>query len=327
MFENINLLLMATVALYEIMVLSDNMRTKIVEGSSSSALKQMAISEGMRTLRGSGGTRAGGRPVRMGRERNLRARTPLETRAEQPTASEQPAAAAPPSQSDTSAAAPAARIEDLWVTYRRGSVAVDAVRGITLDIPTGDFLAIQGPSGSGKSTLLRAVAGLCPATSGRVLLDGTPLDERSDAELAVLRRRSIGFVHQLFNLLPDLTAAENVGLPLMLDGRRDRDVRQRVASALDRLGIGNLASRRPEELSGGEMLRVALARALVIEPLLILADEPTGSLDSKNGRRVLELFQQAHAAGDLTLVVVTHDADVAAAAQRTLHIVDGQLQD
>ena len=220
---------------------------------------------------------------------------------------------------------PAVRLENVRVTYQRGRVMVDAVKGIDLEIPAGDFLAIEGPSGSGKSTLLRAMAGLWPTTSGRVWIEGVPLDKRSDSELAILRRRRIGFLHQLFNLLPDLTAGENVALPLLLDGLRDAEVQARVREVLARLGIEPLLSRRPEELSGGEMLRVALARALVIRPLLILADEPTGSLDRENGQRVLELFREIHKRGDVTLVLVTHDADVAAAARRRIRIVDGRI--
>ena len=219
--------------------------------------------------------------------------------------------------------APAVRLENVRVTYQRGRVTVDAVKGVDLEIPAGDFVAIEGPSGSGKSTLLRAMAGLWPTTGGRVWIEGMPLDARSDAQLAILRRRRIGFLHQLFNLLPDLTAGENVALPLLLDGLRDAEVQARVRSVLERLGIEALISRRPEELSGGEMLRVALARALVIRPLLVLADEPTGSLDRESGERVLELFREIHRSGDVTLVLVTHDAEVAAAARRRIRIVDG----
>ncbi len=220
---------------------------------------------------------------------------------------------------------PAVRLENVRVTYQRGRVLVDAVKGVDLEIPAGDFVAIEGPSGSGKSTLLRAMAGLWPTTAGRVWIEGMPLDARSDAQLAILRRRRIGFLHQLFNLLPDLTAGDNVALPLLLDGRRDAEVQARVREVLERLGIEALISRRPEELSGGEMLRVALARALVIRPLLVLADEPTGSLDRENGGRVLELFREIHRSGDVTLVLVTHDAEVAAAARRRIRIVDGRI--
>jgi len=202
---------------------------------------------------------------------------------------------------------------------------VRALAGVSFDVDAGECVAIVGPSGSGKSTLLRAMAGLWPTTGGRVWIEGIPLDQRSDSELAILRRRRIGFLHQLFNLLPDLTAGENVALPLLLDGLRDAEVQARVHEVLARLGIEPLLSRRPEELSGGEMLRVALARALVIRPLLVLADEPTGSLDRENGQRVLELFREIHQRGDVTLVLVTHDADVAAAARRRIRIVDGRI--
>jgi len=216
-------------------------------------------------------------------------------------------------------------VEDLRIVYRKGDVSVEAVRGISLEVPSGDFLAIEGPSGSGKSSLLRTMAGLWPASGGRVLLSGVPLTERTDTELAELRRRRIGFLHQLFNLLPDLTAAENVSLPLALDGVPTREMDARVARILARLGIGALADRNPEELSGGEMLRVALARALVIEPVIVLADEPTGSLDRENARAVLELFRELQREDGVTLVVVTHDPEVAAAASRRLRMVDGRL--
>ena len=223
------------------------------------------------------------------------------------------------------APSPAVRLANVRVTYQRGRVLVDAVKGIDLAVAAGEFLAIEGPSGSGKSTLLRAMAGLWPTTGGRVWLEGVPLDARSDAELALLRRRRIGFLHQQCNLLPDLSAGENVALPLLLDGLREAEVRVRAHDALARLGIAGLADRHPEELSGGELLRVALARALVIRPLLVLADEPTGSLDRENGRRVLELFREIHRAGDVTLVLVTHDPEVAAAAQRRIRVVDGRI--
>jgi len=222
-------------------------------------------------------------------------------------------------------AAPALSVEDLRVVYRKGDVRVEAVRGISFEVPSGDFLAIEGPSGSGKSSLLRTMAGLWPASGGRVLLAGAPLTERTDTELAELRRRRIGFLHQLFNLLPDLTAAENVALPLALDGVPTREMDERVARILERLGIAALADRNPEELSGGEMLRVALARALVIEPVIVLADEPTGSLDRENARAVLNLFRELQREDGVTLVVVTHDPEVAAAASRRLRMVDGRL--
>ena len=221
--------------------------------------------------------------------------------------------------------ASAVRLRDVFVTYGSGGTAVETIRGVSLDIPVGDFLAIEGPSGSGKSTLLRVMAGLWPPTSGEVLIDGTPLTERSDSELAILRRRRIGFVHQLFNLLPDLTVSQNVALPLLLDGKREKEVRARVRRALDQFGIAEKGEQRPEELSGGEMLRVALARALVIEPLLILADEPTGSLDRNTSQRVIELLRELHSSGGVTLVIVTHDAEIAAGADHRIRLVDGRI--
>jgi putative ABC transport system ATP-binding protein len=210
------------------------------------------------------------------------------------------------------------------VTYRRGEVEVRAVRGITLEVASGDFVAIEGPSGSGKSTLLRVMAGLWPPSAGRVLLAGQDLTRRSDAELARMRRREIGFVHQLFNLLPDLSAADNVALPLLLDGLPTDLIASRVDAALAQLGIANKARGLPEELSGGEMLRVALARALVIDPVLILADEPTGSLDRDNSRRVIDVFREVHLARGVTIVIVTHDAEVAQCASRRIRLVDGR---
>ncbi len=216
-------------------------------------------------------------------------------------------------------------LEDVCVTYRRGDISVNAIRGVKLEIMAGDFVSIEGPSGSGKSTLLRAMAGLGPVTSGSVRVEGVALEECSDAQLSSMRRRRIGFVHQLFNLLPDLTVAENVAIPLLLDGLRQAKVHERTHAALSRIGIESLAERRPEELSGGEMLRVALTRALVIEPLVILADEPTGSLDRDTGSRVLEILRELNLGGGVTIVVVTHDAVVAAAASRRLQLTDGHL--
>jgi putative ABC transport system ATP-binding protein len=218
-------------------------------------------------------------------------------------------------------------VRDVRVTYQRGDVDVEAVRGVSFTVNRGDFVSIHGPSGSGKSTLLRAIAGLWPLNAGEVVLEGVPLADRSDAELSVIRRRRVGFVHQLFNLLPDLSAFDNVALPLQLDGLADNEVRDRVSKTMVSLGIETKGKRLPEELSGGEMLRVALARALVIEPAIILADEPTGSLDQGNSMNVLELFQEIHERDGVTLIFVTHDPVVATAASRELHMVDGRLVD
>ncbi len=219
---------------------------------------------------------------------------------------------------------PVIELEDVHVTYQRGDVCVEALRGVSLSIKAGEFAAIVGPSGSGKSTLLRAMAGLCPVTSGRVSLSGRSITKESQAGLAVLRRQDIGVVHQLFNLLPDLSAADNIGLPLELDGWKRTDVQREVHQTMERLEIGDLGDRMPEDLSGGEQLRVALARALVIEPEILLADEPTGSLDQANSRNVMEIFRSLNSSGT-TILVVTHNPEVSAAATRVLRVVDGQI--
>lgn len=219
----------------------------------------------------------------------------------------------------------AVALRDVRVAYRSGDRVVESLRGVSLDVSVGDFLAVQGPSGSGKSSLLKAMAGLVPIASGEVFVEGLSISARSDDELAKLRRRRIGFVHQQFNLLPDLTVAQNVGLPLMLDGRVQLEVSERVQTVLARLGMSGFSDRLPEELSGGEMLRVALARALAIEPLIVLADEPTGSLDRKNSRSVIELFREVHSAAGATFVIVTHDAEVAAGADQRVRLEDGRI--
>jgi putative ABC transport system ATP-binding protein len=192
-------------------------------------------------------------------------------------------------------------------------------------VEAGEFVAIQGPSGSGKSTLLRVLGGLWPPDQGRVCLAGEDLSGQTDDELALIRRRRVGFVFQLYNLLPDLTVMENVALPLLLDQVPAGEAESRVRDTLDRLGIAALADRRPEALSGGEMLRAAVARALVINPLIVLADEPTGSLDRKNSRRVIEFLREFHERERVTLMLVTHDSEVAAAAGRTFDLADGRL--
>jgi predicted ABC-type transport system involved in lysophospholipase L1 biosynthesis ATPase subunit len=208
--------------------------------------------------------------------------------------------------------------------YHQGTHDVVALDGVDVDIEAGEFVAVVGPSGSGKSTLLHLAAGLDEPDAGTVRLDGRDLAELSVAERATLRRRDIGFVFQFFHLLPSLTVAENVELPLLLDGRRDRD--GAVPTLLDRLGIGHRADHLPSQLSGGEMQRTAIARALVIRPQLFLADEPTGNLDSATGHVILDVMGQAVADVGAALVLVTHDPGVAARAQRVLHQRDGRLE-
>jgi putative ABC transport system ATP-binding protein len=207
-------------------------------------------------------------------------------------------------------------------TYGSGTASVPALRGVDLVVRRGEFVAVMGPSGCGKSTLLNLLAGLDRPTGGEVWLDGVRVDQLSETALAKLRRRRLGFVFQFFNLLPTLTAAENVELPLLLAGRRRRAARRTARRLLDELGVGDKAGAAPSQLSGGQQQRVALARALVNRPDVVVGDEPTGSLDSQVGGEVLGLLRAAHAGGQ-TLLVATHDARVAAAADRVVTMRDG----
>src|SRR5689334_1824790 len=216
-------------------------------------------------------------------------------------------------------------VRDATKTYRQGDTEVKALAGVTLDIAAGELVAIVGPSGSGKSTLLHLLGGLDVPTSGDILIEGASIARMSDDEVTIFRRRAIGFVFQFFNLMPTLSAEENVALPLLLDGKRTREVRPRVAAALDAVGLGHRRTHRPDELSGGEMQRVAIARALVIEPKLILADEPTGNLDSATGEQILELIRRANRERGATVVMVTHDAKAAAHGTRLVTMRDGRI--
>jgi putative ABC transport system ATP-binding protein len=209
--------------------------------------------------------------------------------------------------------------------YRQGETDVRALAGVSLDIGPGDFVSIMGPSGSGKSTLLHLMGGLDAPSAGEIVIDGTAISRMSDDEITIFRRRRIGFVFQFFNLLPTYSAEENVALPLLLDRRRTRDVRTRVDAALVQVGLAHRRTHRPDELSGGEMQRVAIARALVIEPALILADEPTGNLDTRTGEQILELIRDANRTRGCTVVLVTHDARAAAYARRLVTLKDGTL--
>jgi len=207
-----------------------------------------------------------------------------------------------------------------------GATAVHALRGVDLQVAPGELVAVMGPSGSGKSTLLTLAGGLDTATSGEVLVEGVPLSGLDRAGLAQLRRRSVGYVFQELNLLPALTAAENVALPLELDGVRARDARSRALRALDELDLAPLAGRFPDDLSGGEQQRVAIARALVGDRRLVLADEPTGALDSVTGEGVLALLRSRVDAG-AAAVLVTHEARYAGWADRVVFLRDGQVVD
>ena len=215
------------------------------------------------------------------------------------------------------------RATGLVKTYVQGEESIRALRGVDLAIEGGEFLAITGASGSGKSTLLHILGGLDRPDAGEVSIEGDELSTLTDDELAHLRRRRLGFVLQFFNLLPTLTAEENAAFPLLLDGAPD--ALERARASLDRVGLGARASHRPAQLSGGEQQRVALARALVTSPAVVLADEPTGNLDSKTGSEILELLRSTASAGQ-TIVMVTHDPKTAEYADRTVGLVDGRLE-
>ncbi len=221
--------------------------------------------------------------------------------------------------------APLIAARGLTKTYRLGQVDVAALRGVDADVAAGEFVAIVGPSGSGKSTLMHILGCLDTPTSGRYELDGEEVAGLTGARLARVRNRKIGFVFQTFNLMPRLNVEENVALPLKYRGGVPRGERRaRARAVLERLGLGHRTGHRPDELSGGERQRVAIARALVGAPTILMADEPTGNLDSGAGGEVLRTFEELHAGGH-TVVLVTHDADVAARAQRTIHIADGRV--
>jgi putative ABC transport system ATP-binding protein len=209
--------------------------------------------------------------------------------------------------------------------YGEGEAAVHALRGVTLDVPAGQFAAIMGPSGSGKSTLMHLLAGLDRPTDGTVTIGGEDVSQMKDAQLTKLRRRHVGFVFQAFNLLPVLSAEENITLPLDIAGRKvDREALDRL---LDRMGLSERRGHRPSELSGGQQQRVAIARSLITRPTILLADEPTGNLDSKSGTSVLALLREAAELDGQTIVMVTHDARAAEQADRVIHLADGRIVD
>ena len=216
------------------------------------------------------------------------------------------------------------RIKDLSKYYRIGDEEVHALDHASLHVSPGAFVGIIGPSGSGKSTLMNIIGCLDVADSGEYLLDGIPIENYSENELAHIRNRKIGFVFQSFNLIPKLTAEENVELPLIYQGIKKDERTERVAAALERVKLGKRANHFPTELSGGQQQRVAIARAIVTRPSLILADEPTGNLDSKTTVEIMDIFHELHSQGN-TIVLITHDDSVAAQAGRRVRILDGHL--
>jgi putative ABC transport system ATP-binding protein len=222
-------------------------------------------------------------------------------------------------------AAPIVRIRNLVKEYRRGAETVRVLDGLSLDIATGDFVALMGPSGSGKSTLLNLIGGLDHPTSGELVIDGLRVDQLSDGELARWRADHVGFVFQMYNLLPVLTAERNVELPLLLKELTREQRAVRVAAALKLVGLEHRARHRPRELSGGQEQRVGIARAIVTDPTLLLCDEPTGDLDRKSGDEILNLLEALNQEYGKTIIMVTHDPHAAERAHRVVHLDKGML--
>lgn len=218
-------------------------------------------------------------------------------------------------------------VADAHKTYSRGTQKVEVLQGVSLDVPEGDYLALMGPSGSGKTTLLNLIGGLDRPTSGVVEVAGERIDRASNRRLAVWRARHVGFVFQFYNLLPVLTAARNVELPLLLTKLGKSERRKRVATALELVGLGNRMGHYPRQLSGGQEQRVGIARAIVSDPTLLLCDEPTGDLDRASGDEILDLLELLNREHGKTIIMVTHDPLAAERANRTLHLDKGVLNE
>jgi putative ABC transport system ATP-binding protein len=217
-------------------------------------------------------------------------------------------------------------VEEVRKTYAGGEAPVEAVRGVSLSLEAGDFVAVMGPSGGGKSTLLHLCGAMERPTAGRVLIEGVSLGALGDDALTKLRRERIGFVFQFFNLLPTLTVAENIALPLLLARGKENEAEARAKELAARVGLGHRLNHFPQQLSGGEMQRAAMARAVIHRPALLIADEPTGNLDSENGARVLGLLAELNRDLGLTVLLATHSDETAAHARRVIHIRDGLIE-
>jgi putative ABC transport system ATP-binding protein len=218
------------------------------------------------------------------------------------------------------------RCLDLRKVYRQGDNEIIALAGVSLEIANGSFTVIMGPSGSGKSTLLHLIGGLDRPTTGEIVVDGLSLGRMADDEITLFRRTRVGFVFQFFNLLPTLTALENVTLPFVLDGVSKAEADRRARAALEKVGLAARMAHLPEELSGGEVQRVAVARALAFNPPILLADEPTGNLDSKSGETILSLLKQFNRENGCTVIMVTHSEEAARCGERVIFLRDGRIE-
>jgi putative ABC transport system ATP-binding protein len=218
------------------------------------------------------------------------------------------------------------RLVEIHKTFKQGASQVTALAGVSLHIAKGEFASIMGPSGSGKSTLLHLIGGLDRPTRGDVVVGGKVISQMGDDEVTLFRRERIGVIFQFFNLLPTLTAIENVALPAILGGRAEAEARTKSEALLDRVGLSARRNHLPEELSGGEIQRLAIARALIFNPPILLADEPTGNLDSKTGGAILQLIRDINRQEDCTVVMVTHDREAASVGDRVIHLKDGIVE-